>query len=102
MGISGTRVGRTLSHGSVAEVAVIVKQDPDRGSIVKAVVKLRAGVTADDRLAQALKEHVKTRLAGYKAPREIEFVDGFEMTSSGKINRRALREKEQAKGARNG
>ncbi|MBC6407675.1 MAG: AMP-binding protein [Rhodobacteraceae bacterium] len=105
---SGFRIGPAeieeclLSHGSVAEVAVIVKQDPDRGSIVKAVVKLRAGVTADDRLAQALKEHVKTRLAGYKAPREIEFVDGFEMTSSGKINRRALREKEQAKGARNG
>ena len=104
---SGFRIGPAeieeclLSHPGVAEVAVIAKPDPDRGSIVKAVVKVRAGVTADDALAGALKDHVKTRLAGYKAPREIEFVDGFEMTSSGKISRRALREKEQGQGARN-
>ncbi len=51
--------------------------------------------TGDDALKVALREHVKTRLAGYKAPREVTFVDGFEMTSSGKINRRALREAEE-------
>jgi acetyl-CoA synthetase len=44
-----------------------------------------------------LKDHVKTRLAGYKAPREIAFVDRFELTTSGKINRRILREAEQTK-----
>ncbi|WP_171207903.1 MULTISPECIES: acyl-CoA synthetase [unclassified Ruegeria] len=99
---SGFRIGPAeieeclLSHPGVAEVAVIAKPDPDRGSIVKAVVKPRANVTADEGLAEALKEHVKTRLAGYKAPREVEFVDEFKMTSSGKISRRALREAEQA------
>ena len=99
---SGYRIGPAeieeclLSHGSVAEVAVIAKPDPDRGSIVKAIVKTRADVTGDDALAQSLKDHVKTRLAGYKAPREVEFVDAFELTSSGKISRRALREREQA------
>ena len=100
---SGFRIGPAeveeclLSHPAVAEVAVIAKPDPDRGSIVKAVVKTRSGVGGDESLANALKEHVKTRLAGYKAPREIEFVDGFEMTSSGKISRRSLREAEEAK-----
>lgn len=100
---SGFRIGPAeieeclLSHPGVAEAAVIAKPDPDRGSIVKAVVKTRAGVTGDEALAQALKDHVKTRLAGYKAPREVEFVSEFEMTSSGKISRRVLREKEEAK-----
>ncbi len=100
---SGFRIGPAeieeclLSHPAVAEVAVIAKPDPDRGSIVKAVVKPRMGVTADDALTLALQEHVKTRLAGYKAPREVEFVSGFEMTSSGKISRRALRELEEAR-----
>lgn len=97
---SGFRIGPAeiedclLAHPTVVEVAVIGKPDADRGAIVKAVVKLRAGTTGDDALKTALHEHVKTRLAGYKAPREVVFVDGFEMTSSGKINRRALREAE--------
>lgn len=99
---SGFRIGPAeieeclLSHPSVAEVAVIGKPDADRGSIVKAVIKLRAGFTGDDALSAALRDHVKTRLAGYKAPRAFAYVDGFEMTSSGKINRRALREAEEA------
>ncbi len=98
---SGFRIGPAeieeclLAHPSVAEVAVIGKPDADRGAIVKAFVKLRAGVDANDALRDALRAHVKTRLAGYKAPREVVFVDGFEMTSSAKINRRALREAEQ-------
>lgn len=100
---SGFRIGPAeveeclLSHPCVVEVAVIAKPDPDRGSIVKAVVKLRKGVVGDEVLVQELRDHVKTRLAGYKAPREVAFVDAFEMTSSGKISRRALREAEQAR-----
>ncbi|MEP6068257.1 MAG: AMP-binding protein [Paracoccaceae bacterium] len=99
---SGFRIGPAeieeclLAHPSVAEVAVIGKPDPDRGSIVKAVIKLRTGFKGDDTLSAELREHVKTRLAGYKAPRAFAYVDGFEMTSSGKINRRALREAEKA------
>ena len=100
---SGFRIGPAeveeclLSHPAVAEVAVIAKPDPDRGAIVKAFVSTRPGVTGDAALARNLKDHVKTRLAGYKAPREIEFVESFELTSSGKINRRILREAELAK-----
>jgi len=100
---SGFRIGPAeieeclLSHPAVAEVAVIAKPDPDRGAIVKAVVKTRIGYKGDAALAETLQDHVRTRLAGYKVPREVAFVDSFEMTSSGKINRRALREAELAK-----
>lgn len=98
---SGFRIGPAeieeclLAHPSVAEVAVIGKPDVDRGAIVKAVIKLTQGFTGDAALSEQLRTHVKTRLAGYKAPREVAFVDGFEMTSSGKINRRALRAAEE-------
>ena len=80
----------------MTETAVIGKPDSERGSIVKAFVKLRDGYTPNDKLASELREHVRSHLAAYKAPREIAFVDSFEMTSSGKINRRVLRESEQA------
>tara|TARA_R110002051_G_scaffold136488_6_gene209175 strand:- start:20793 stop:22454 length:1662 start_codon:yes stop_codon:yes gene_type:complete len=94
---SGFRIGPAeieeclLAHPAVAEVGVIGKPDPDRGSIIKAYVRLSLGITGDDDLRSELQNHVRTRLAAYKAPREIDFVTDFEMTSSGKINRRALR-----------
>lgn len=97
---SGFRIGPAeieeclLAHPSVAEVGVIGKPDPDRGSIIKAFVRLSVGATGDDDLKVELQNHVRTRLAAYKAPREVVFVTDFEMTSSGKINRRALRASE--------
>ena len=65
----------------------------ERGSIVKAFIRLAADYAhrATAELEKELVDHVRDRLAPYKAPREIEFVDGFELTSSGKINRKALR-----------
>ena len=102
---SGFRIGPAeieeclIAHPAVAECAVVGKPDADRGSIVKAFVRLRAGVVASDALKAGLADHVRTRLAGYKAPREVEFVADFVLTSSGKINRRLLREAEQARAA---
>ena len=98
---SGFRIGPAeieeclLAHGSVADVAIVAKPDADRGSIVKAYVKLRVGEAQGDAMADALCNHVRTQLAAYKAPREVEFVDDFVMTSSGKINRRILRDAEE-------
>lgn len=99
---SGFRIGPAeieeclLAHPAVTEVGVIGKPDPDRGSIVKAFIRLSAGTEGTEDLAAELKNHVRERLAPYKAPREIAFVEDFEMTSSGKISRRALRASETA------
>jgi acetyl-CoA synthetase len=83
-----------VRHDAVAEAAVVASPDPDRGSIVKAFVRLADGHEATSDLSVALQEHVKTNLAAYKYPREIEYVSNFELTSSGKISRKKLRELE--------
>ena len=97
---SGFRIGPAeieeclLAHPAVAEVGVIGKPDADRGSVVKAFIRLSVNTVGDDALVAELKLHVRERLAPYKAPREISFVADFVMTSSGKINRRVLRDGE--------
>ena len=83
-----------LRHEAVAEAAVVASPDEARGSIVKAFIRLKAGYAGDEALTKALQEHVKVKLAPYKAPRAIEYVTAFEMTSSSKINRKTLRERE--------
>ena len=97
---SGFRIGPAevedslISFHAVAEAAVIGKPDNDRGSIVKAFIKLHKDFNPSAELIEEIRNFVKENLASYKAPREIEFVDSFIMTSSGKINRRVLRERE--------
>ena len=97
---SGFRIGPAevedslISFHAVAEAAVIGKPDNDRGSIVKAFIKLHKDFNPSTELKEEIRNFVKENLASYKAPREIEFVDSFIMTSSGKINRRVLRERE--------
>jgi acetyl-CoA synthetase len=77
------------------ESAVVASPDPDRGSIVKAFVRLKPGTTGNDALVAELQEHVKRITAPYKYPREIEFVDDLPKTVSGKIRRVELRQLEE-------
>ncbi len=80
-----------LTHDAVATVGVVGKPDALRTEIVKAYVVVRPGVTPDDALAEALKTHVKERLAGYSYPREVAFVDALPMTVTGKVIRKELK-----------
>ncbi len=82
-----------ISHPYVAEAAVIGKPDKARGQVVMAYVRLMQGQEKSDEVRKILQNHVKENLATYKYPRVIEFVDSFPLTSSGKIRRKALRER---------
>jgi acetyl-CoA synthetase/medium-chain acyl-CoA synthetase len=83
-----------LEHPAVMESAVVASPDADRGSIVKAFVRLKAGTERSEALVLELQEHVKRITAPYKYPREIEFVDDLPKTVSGKIRRVELRDRE--------
>ena len=86
-----------LEHPAVMESAVVATPDADRGSIVKAFIKLRAGAEPSDQLITELQEHCKRITAPYKYPREIEFIDELPKTVSGKIRRVDLRKQEEVR-----
>ncbi|MBF6569596.1 MAG: acyl--CoA ligase [Candidatus Binataceae bacterium] len=91
-----------LEHPAVMESAVVASPDADRGSIVKAFVRLKPGAERSAALAAELQEHVKRITAPYKYPREIEFVDDLPKTISGKIRRVELRQLEAQRKPRPG
>ena len=90
--VSPFEVEATLvQHPAVLEAAVIGKEDADGLVKTKAFVVRKAGATVDE---AELKAFVKERLAPYKYPRSIEFVDDLPKTATGKIQRFKLRELE--------
>lgn len=94
---SGYRIGPAeveavlTGHPAVAECAVVAAPDPERGSVVRAVVVLRAGRVASPELVRELQEHVRRETAPYKYPRVVDFVTDLPKTATGKVRRSALR-----------
>ena len=84
-------------HESVAEAAVIGIEDEDFGQRLKAFVVLGEGAEASE---DELKKHVKSNLAGYKTPKEVEFLDELPRNATGKVLKRELKEKESEKPGR--
>jgi len=97
---SGYRVGpgevesAILEHPSVEQVGVIGTPNETRGEIIKAFIKPVSNATGDNELREEIQNIVADQLAKYEYPREIEFVDGLPTTTTGKIQRRKLRERE--------
>jgi acyl-CoA synthetase (AMP-forming)/AMP-acid ligase II len=78
-----------FSHPAVAEVAVIGVPDDKWGEMVTALVVLAEGATATE---EEIIAHCRTRIAGYKTPKKVEFRDGIPRTATGKIQKFKLRE----------
>ena len=95
-----------VKHPAVANAAVVPKPDRQRGALVKAYVVLSPDYLArrpdgparsafDAEVTAALQEHVRSLLAPYEYPKEVEFIDQLPMTTTGKVQRRVLRLQEE-------
>lgn len=87
------------SHPEVARTAVIPVPDPVTEEEVKAFVQLRDPSIDHTSAAQSIARHAGARLASFKVPRFIEFVDSFELTPSERIVKSALRRDDQRIGS---
>jgi len=79
------------SHDSISEAAVFGVDDEKFGQRLKAVVVTKGSkkLSADD-----VRKYVKSNLAGYKVPRDVDFVDELPRTSTGKVLKRELKDKD--------
>ena len=91
--LSGPEVENVLlEHPQVRECGVVGVPDADRGQVVKAFVVLREGAEPGLLMEKALQDFVKSQIAPYKYPRQIEFVQKLPRTETGKLQRFRLRD----------
>ena len=88
-----------VRHPAVVMAAAIGVPDPTRTESIKAFVIVKEGTQRSHELAEEIRSFVREHLAKHEVPREIEFVDALPMTTTGKIQRRKLREAERIKAA---
>ena len=83
-----------LTHAAVVEVSVIGVSDKQWGEAIKAVCVLEPGQTVDP---DALKEYVASRIARYKKPKHVVFVDALPKTADNEIDREKVKKEHGAK-----
>lgn len=92
--------GALITHPGVRDVAVFGIPDEEFGERVKAAVSVENGYEPGDALAAELIAWCRDRLAGYKAPRTIDFLDELPRTPTGKLYKRLLRDPYWARSSR--
>ena len=81
-----------IHHPEIAECAVVVKPDEERGHLVCACIVLKHPEKASKELARQIQDWFKQEAAPYKYPREIQFVDSLPKTETGKTQHFKLKE----------
>lgn len=81
-----------ISHPSVADVSVIGVPDDTWGEALRAYVVLSPGVEPDATLEQAVIDHCRGLIAGYKVPRDYRVIEELPRTSTGKVRKNVLRD----------
>ncbi len=81
------------THPKIADVQIVGLPDERLGETVLAWIRLKPGETAAE---DEIRDYCRARLAHYKIPQHIRFVDSFPMTLSGKVQKYKIRELEQA------
>jgi acetyl-CoA synthetase len=81
-----------VSHGKVAEAAVIGQTDEDSGQAIAAFVTLQGELAGSDGLIEEIRVHVAERIGKFARPKRIIWADDLPKTRSGKIMRRLLRD----------
>jgi acetyl-CoA synthetase len=98
---AGYRIGPSeienclVKHPAVENAVVVPSPDETRGNVVKAFIVLASGYTPSRLLEDDIQQHVRRFLAPYEYPKEIEFIDALPMTTTGKVQRKVLRERER-------
>jgi long-chain acyl-CoA synthetase len=81
-----------IMHPKIADIAVFGVPDEDWGEQIKAVVQPADGVAGDDALTGELLDYAKARLAKFKLPKSIDYIDEMPRDPNGKLYKRKLRD----------